>query len=483
MAEKELDLSKWMKYLKGSVRVIDSYIPGSHDASAYEYSGGANWWHGKVGSIAQAGNYYAQLRAGQRYFDMRVERDPLEAGMVLRMHHGDFSNRFEAVDTVLQEIKKFADVHKGEFFFLDVDFVYGKDRSPELEQKLIETLEKELGGQQHFATAHVVQGGTRDGWYNTELTWDQLRADGKQFIIIWQSQIESGFYWAPNRDKILENPDGHFDQLQPDQIVAWLDESLREWKRGRLRITDLVNTPNHSWEHHPVDADREAQPMFEPWLLGKKPGNGVDPKGNGNLGIVRRDFVNKDYARKGTDHIIRMNQFSTGAAPEKTLGPAISYGEDILLYAPDGSHVFVDVKYAPEKSLVSVAFPDKVPVYDDVFLVQNYNPKAKVPLCYSGNVKADGATAHGGFRLVHHDTRTHNNVGDKVVLSVGTEQNLDDLDNTGQVYDGATVLIKSLNSLKWWQVTTDPTTKLVGVQATAKTTSDATLFTIKIKKY
>jgi hypothetical protein len=375
-----------------------------------------------------------------------------------------------------------------------------------LENELIRILEEQLGGEQHFATAHVIQGGESDGFYNTELTWDTLRAEGKQFIIIWQSQIESGLTWAPNRDKILENPDGNFDELQPDQIVAFLDGSLKDWTRERLHITDLVNTPNHSWEHPPADADWEAQPVFEPWLLGKKPGNGVDPKGAGNLGIVRRDFVNKDYARAGTEHIIRMNEFIGGAAPEKTLGSVISYGQDILLYAPDGSHVFVDVKYAPEKSLVKVAFPGSFGTQDDVFLVQHYDPKVRITLCYSGNEDADGPTADGAFRLVHHDTRTSNNVGDKVVLSVGTEQGLGDqvwwgvwqedadnletffffdvdaLDSTAPIRDGATVLVKSLNSKKWWQVITNPTTRNVGVQATAKSTTDATLFTIKAKK-
>ena len=69
--------------------------------------------------------------------------------------------------------------------------------------------------------------------------------------------------------------------------------------------------------NHTADLDAAAQKWFEPWLLHKHRGKGNDPKGDGNLGIVGRDFVNKIYNRRGTEHIVAMNEFTSGSPPLK----------------------------------------------------------------------------------------------------------------------------------------------------------------------
>ena len=67
-----LDPENWMSHLQGNIRVIDSYIPGSHDASAYLIGNrDADLRNEAVGAITQSGSYTAQLNAGSRYFDMR----------------------------------------------------------------------------------------------------------------------------------------------------------------------------------------------------------------------------------------------------------------------------------------------------------------------------------------------------------------------------------------------------------------------------
>ena len=111
------------------------------------------------------------------------------------------------------------------------------------------------------------------------------------------------------------------------------------------------------------------------------------------------------------------------------------------------------------------------------------------------------------FFIVHHDMRHADNqvnVGDQVVLSVGTEQKLgdqihwgvwredannleafrfndvDNINSNDPVYDGDLVLVRSKNDDKWWKVITDTTTEspTVRVLAAATSVADATQFTI-----
>ena len=118
----DLDWCNWMKYLDGKERVIDSYIPGSHDSSAYEYGNSSvDGLNDFEGSITQSQNYYGQLCAGVRYFDMRVTLiNPRDDGILMR----NGLSTFQPVKTVLKQIRFFADAHKSEFFFLDFDFPF-----------------------------------------------------------------------------------------------------------------------------------------------------------------------------------------------------------------------------------------------------------------------------------------------------------------------------------------------------------------------
>ena len=112
-----LDLAQWMQYLDPSQKVIDLYIPGSHDASAYEYGDVAqDAINEGAGAICQNTNYVGQLAAGSRYFDMRVTWN----GQSLVMKHSFLS--FERFDTVLDQLLSFTDNHETEVLFLDLDF-------------------------------------------------------------------------------------------------------------------------------------------------------------------------------------------------------------------------------------------------------------------------------------------------------------------------------------------------------------------------
>ncbi|KAK9644347.1 hypothetical protein HCH54_006780 [Aspergillus fumigatus] len=292
-----IDLANWMKYLDPSVRVIDSYISCSHDASAYKYDGGDNVMHEFVGSICQSADYTGQLLAGSRWFDLRVTRD----GNTLVTKHGIIT--FQPFETVLYQIKNFADSHKSEFIFLDLDLAHEDGVGGDVLAMLIKVLGD--GKEDAFATAHV---GPDGKMYNTDLTWAKLREDGKQYV--WQVLGSAA-------GNIRDNWADDYEDKSPQEIVNWLDQVLAQWKKEKLWITQLIDTPKRSYMpgHHPSDCDSRAAPVFTGWLTKFKPGD--------KLGIVKRDFVNEGWNEPGISHVILLNKFTQ--SPVLPLGPTINY--------------------------------------------------------------------------------------------------------------------------------------------------------------
>ncbi|KAH2749370.1 hypothetical protein KXV94_003655 [Aspergillus fumigatus] len=300
-----IDLANWMKYLDPSVRVIDSYISCSHDASAYKYDGGDNVMHEFVGSICQSADYTGQLLAGSRWFDLRVTRD----GNTLVTKHGIIT--FQPFETVLYQIKNFADSHKSEFIFLDLDLAHEDGVGGDVLAMLIKVLGD--GKEDAFATAHV---GPDGKMYNSDLTWAKLREDGKQYVVIYGEE-EKWQVLGSAAGNIRDNWADDYEDKSPQEIVNWLDQVLAQWKKEKLWITQLIDTPKRSYMpgHHPSDCDSRAAPVFTGWLTKFKPGD--------KLGIVKRDFVNEGWNEPGISHVILLNKFTQ--SPVLPLGPTINY--------------------------------------------------------------------------------------------------------------------------------------------------------------
>ncbi|KAH3140661.1 hypothetical protein KXW18_002829 [Aspergillus fumigatus] len=300
-----IDLANWMKYLDPSVRVIDSYISCSHDASAYKYDGGDNVMHEFVGSICQSADYTGQLLAGSRWFDLRVTRD----GNTLVTKHGIIT--FQPFETVLYQMKNFADSHKSEFIFLDLDLAHEDGVGGDVLAMLIKVLGD--GKEDAFATAHV---GPDGKMYNTDLTWAKLREDGKQYVVIYGEE-EKWQVLGSAAGNIRDNWADDYEDKSPQEIVNWLDQVLAQWKKEKLWITQLIDTPKRSYMpgHHPSDCDSRAAPVFTGWLTKFKPGD--------KLGIVKRDFVNEGWNEPGISHVILLNKFTQ--SPVLPLGPTINY--------------------------------------------------------------------------------------------------------------------------------------------------------------
>lgn len=395
-----LDLSNWMKYLEPSEYVIDSYIPCSHDASAYPYASALDPIHDAAGSICQSGNYTDQLLAGSRYFDMRITR----SANLLVMKHNIIT--FQTFETVLNQIKGFANAHKSEFIFLDLDF----NHSDDIASDVLDTLIKILGDgkEDAFATAHVAADGKS---YNKALTWAKLKEDGKQFIIIWgEDETVNGdtthYYcdklWAPQAADIRDNWSADYEDKSPQEIVDWLDQALKIRKKEKLWITQLIDTPKRSYlpGHHPRDCDSRAAPIFNEWVTHRSTG----------LGIVKRDFVNEGWNQAGIHYVIRLNKFAQ--SPDIPLGAEIDYLNSIRLKTLDGRYLAVDIQPPGNGKLSLLTVVDE-PSDNTRFLIRERRKNSAWTWPFSGNLDADSCGANGNIRLAHVDS----SIGNDTVLS------------------------------------------------------------------
>ena len=171
--------------------------------------------------------------------------------------------------------------------------------------------------------------------------------------------------------------------------------------------------------------------------------------------------------------------------------------KDVYLVAPDGSHVFFDVSYGEENPLLSIAMPETIPKGHDIFFPEKYKDISRGDGAHSGHNKMKKF----GIWFGRHDKCTEsNNVGDKVVLIVGTEKGLgdqlwwgmwqEDADNLQtffcsdpdnvDTWDGGSVVIKNMNDRKWLVIISDPATRKVGLFSSVMEIRDATILTVRL---
>ncbi len=175
----DVDRCNWIGRLKAQQpqrRVLDTYIPGSHDSASSE-SGiekGSGPLGVAVGAVTQSGDIAAQLRAGVRYFDIRCKKDGrLMADDRITLHHGIiYAAPFEPV--LRDQIVAFSQEYPEETIFLDVDI--GGDCEDEVLAILKRHIPEEV-----ISTVHL----TDDGDFDTSVTWGQLK--GSRFVITWTS--------------------------------------------------------------------------------------------------------------------------------------------------------------------------------------------------------------------------------------------------------------------------------------------------------
>jgi hypothetical protein len=307
----QIDRASWMAKLNPNLRILDTYIPGSHDSSSYQ-EGVPNLVAEVGGAITQGGNYSDQLNVGIRYFDMRCQwhREYYVGPKYIYLHHSTIN--FDTLDNVLQsEIVPFANNNKSEVIILNIDVNTDDDDSYDSQAVEIMRLLMKYIDEDLIATAHL----TTDKKFNTQVTWNELRGDKsvkKQFVIMWnyvkksEGAIDSSLVkdWLANSDTICWVPYKDFNKHEVPWILSYLDDRVAEWKvnyADQMFVAQVINTPGISFA--PGDEPRVKDYFYKDDLNGwvKKHGPGS------NINIVIRDFVNKDYNLDALDYLINMN--------------------------------------------------------------------------------------------------------------------------------------------------------------------------------
>jgi hypothetical protein len=165
-----METQTWMKGLNPDLRLVDTYIPASHDSGAYGPGGlGITGW--ELGAVTQSGDFFHQAVDGIRYFDVRCERYDGE----IVIHHGPVMGaRF---DDVMSQLAAFSAASPSEILFLDIDI------QDECEEEIIAIILAHVAEQQ-LATEHL----DADGIFVSDVTWGALWANGRRFVVTWSSR-------------------------------------------------------------------------------------------------------------------------------------------------------------------------------------------------------------------------------------------------------------------------------------------------------
>lgn len=293
----QLTLQNWMSRLNPKTRVLDSYIPASHDSSSYPLPDNI-LISGIGGAITQSGNYSAQLNAGIRYFDVRCQWHKLAyvvGDNEVYLHHSGVD--FEKFEDVLSgQIVPFANTNPGEIIFLDIDVNNDDmDRYDDLATTIMAILERYIS-KERFATAHL----NPDGSFNKSVTWGDLK--GTQFVVTWSYQDSRIFRtWLSYNNSIRWSPYGDFNNLPVNDILTYLDTQVQNWSKDKIFVAQVIDTPKVSPVQQPGILDSANHDALNNWV--KKHGKGS------NINVVFRDFVNSDYNSDVINYLINLNDF------------------------------------------------------------------------------------------------------------------------------------------------------------------------------
>lgn len=298
---------------------------------------------------------------------------------------------------------------------------------------------------------------------------------------------ESGKLWAPQVADIRDDWADDYPNKSPQEIVDWLDKDLSIWKKEKLWITQLIDTPKRSYllGHHPSDCESKAAPIFNGWLRKNfKPGD--------KLGIAKRDFANEEWNEAGIYHVIRLNKFAQ--SPDIPLGPEIDYLNPIRLRTLDWRYLAVDTKPPGNTNLSLVTLVDQ-PLDNTRFLIPERRKDSAWTWPFSGNLDADSFGANGNVRLAHVDSSIGNDTvlscakilaGSYIGVSAGMEQTIGRLfslinpANTGSknvIHHGSIIVLRTLWHM-YWKVALDEN-YYTRVYASAGQIEDATQFVVE----
>lgn len=261
----------WMRSIYDVIRdrpLRHLIMPGTHDSGMSDITGQIISIGAETNTQNQGVNIYDQLRAGARWFDLRVGsvHDNDDAGQVegfWTMHLSDemaplaVGNTGEPLDDVIAEVNRFTAESPGEIIFISMRYLVGRfkfpDRGPIVwGHGLVDAFFAKL----RAINNRCLDLDTRGGLQNHKASYFMDRNDGKGCVILLLSgQLQGDVPRESPADGIYDGSAlsvrDHWSDMEhprdmaPDQIAAW-----REYARGgsddpgHLHIAQWLVTPH-----------------------------------------------------------------------------------------------------------------------------------------------------------------------------------------------------------------------------------------------
>jgi hypothetical protein len=237
----------WMRNMYdviGSRKVRHLIMPGTHDAGMSKISGMIDSIGSAPNTQTQGINIYNQLRAGSRWFDLRVGSVHAndDAGqnngfwvMHVNNEMGDIAigNTGESLDEVVSEINQFTSENPGEIIFLPLRYLVGRyefpDRGPILwDSAVVNDFFAKLRGLNN----RCPNLDTSTGFQNQKASYFMDQNGGRGCVIpLLNGHLQGGVPTESQADGIYSisrmNIQDHWsnkmkaDEMAPDQISNW----------------------------------------------------------------------------------------------------------------------------------------------------------------------------------------------------------------------------------------------------------------------
>lgn len=265
------DRGGWMRWIYNTIKdrlVRHLFLPGTHDSGMSKITNKIRSIGNSFNTQNQGINIYDQLRAGARWFDLRVgsvhdDNNPARNLGFHTLHVNDetatvcIGNSGESLDEVISEINLFTRENPGELIFLSVRYLIGRYETPDRgpiywdAQLWNDFLSKIRGVNNRCPNLD-----TSVPFQNQPASYFMDRNDGKGCVIflingqnlkdVPKEAVGDGLY-AQNRIGVRDHWSNIQDinALAPDQISNWKDLKRGGDKDfGQFHIAQWLATPN-----------------------------------------------------------------------------------------------------------------------------------------------------------------------------------------------------------------------------------------------
>lgn len=267
--------SKWMSYIKDSVKITSLVIPGAHNAGSYGMNGMAK---------CQNDNLLTQFNYGMRQFCLRLNTD--KKGNIVLAHGISKGDLFE---NALKHIKTVLDENPSEILLLDIREYYPQKFGPvtityKADPVKVDALLEKYISPEKYAYC--------DFDHIKEVTLGDIRKAGKRYILINDSE---SYKFSKNCAQILpweKNVNGNHAKEFAAETLRFFDD----YRTDGLYWFQTQQTPNFGVPiglSKPEKLDKDLRLYFKDIITGIE----NNPFYLESANIIAGDFMTEDYMK------------------------------------------------------------------------------------------------------------------------------------------------------------------------------------------